>query len=233
MRSALRQRWLEKRVGYARRMWQVQEGRTHRFIFCLICWSRVVRTGGFKRGMALEERCWSPVRCAVPREHSGKDGQRMLDGWVMTQVIWAKDATLGSLVGAQYGGQRAGWISPLSAPWPDVVFLEPTCTSMGEAQNLHFISKELTSGVPSQDKPPGEREPWRTILKGGTEWAWKELFRDGRHPWKDNVIKGKGEKIVKTDWNIDQIYGGGYLNPKRKHKLFNKWCWARWLTFDG
>ena len=82
----------------------------------------------------------------------------MLDGWVMTRVIWAKDATLGSLVGTQYGGQRAGWTSPLIAPWPDV-FLEPTCTSMGEAQNLHFISKELTSGVPSQDKPPGEREP--------------------------------------------------------------------------
>jgi len=58
-------------------------------------------------------------------------------GWMGhdSEVIWAKDATLGSLVGSQHGGQRAGWISPLIAPWPDLVFLEPTCTIMGEAQN--------------------------------------------------------------------------------------------------
>lgn len=47
MRSALQQQpWLEKRKwDMPGGMWQVQEGRTHRFIFCLICWSRVVRTG--------------------------------------------------------------------------------------------------------------------------------------------------------------------------------------------
>lgn len=117
--------------------------------------------------MALEAR--SPVERAVPGEHSGRDGWRMLDGWVMTRVIWANDVTLGSLVGAQHAGQRAGWISPLIAPWPDIVFLGPTCTSMGAVQNLHFISKELKSGVPSRGKLPGERA--LSMLKGGTEGA--------------------------------------------------------------
>lgn len=64
-----------------------------------------------RTGDSREEWPWKKdveaLLSAVPREHSGKDGQRMLDGWVMTQVIWAKDATLGSLVGAQYGGAES------------------------------------------------------------------------------------------------------------------------------
>ena len=96
-------------------------------------------------------------------------------------VIWANDVTLGSLVGAQHAGQRAGWISPLTAPWPDIVFLGPTCTSMGAAQNLHFISKELKSGVPSQGKPPGERA-LKNHAQGRDRGGLKRIVRDGRHP---------------------------------------------------
>lgn len=129
--------------------------------FCLICWSRVVRTGDSR-----EERWpWKkmlrlPVECAVPQgTFQGKMASACwMDGsWL--RVIWAKDATLGSLVGAQYGGQRAGMDFTPGTPWPDVVFLEPTCTSMGEAKFAFHPRQRTDIRVPSRDKPPGEESP--------------------------------------------------------------------------
>lgn len=57
-----------------------------------------------------------------------------------------------------------------------------------------------------QGKPPGES---RVLL----DQASGVGLRKSCHPAADSVMKGKGEKVVKTDRNPDEIYGRGYFKP--------------------